>query len=162
MYKDFQLPCLLSGLKPLNSFSPNGQEPFCLNPLHPFLQWCIWCQHKEVGKPLCLAFQAGEDQLSTVHIKSERTMKILLQVYQHLHTPKPVGQASSACCVTNQHLTLGNETTQDQLEGASDTPETSLPVQGSGSAGNQMVAWHEISSLGIWKCISSLCPDLTP
>lgn len=158
MYKDFQLPCLLSVLKPSISFSAYGQEPFCLNPLHPFLQWCIWCHHKEVGKPLCLAFQAGEDQLSTVHIKSERTVKISLQVYQHLHTAKlPWAGKHSLLC---HQPTLGNETTQDQLKWP-------VALQGLHSLSRAVAVlvtkWlHNmncISSLGIWKCISSLCPD---
>lgn len=149
MYKEwFWASLSVSVLKLPNSFSPFVQEPFCPNPLHPVLQWCTQWHRKELGKPLCLAFQAGEEQPCTRDIKNKMTLKVLLQVYQHLHIPKALlaGKPSLLC---HQPTPWPWAMRQDQTSG---TAGASLPVQGNACmTGIAQALWGHQQ-----RC---LCPD---
>lgn len=136
MHKEqFGTSLSVSVLKPPISFSPCVQEPFCLNPLHPVLQWdASSATIRKWANPSVWHFRQKERINSALYITSKTT------VYTY---PCSFWQASTACWVTNQHLDTGQwDNTRPAGHGPMAVALQGLysPRQGSGSAGNQMPA----------------------
>lgn len=139
MYKE-QLGTFLSVsvLKPPISLSPYVQEPFCLNPLHPVLQWdASSATIRKWANPSVWHFRQKERINSALYIMSKTTVQVLLQLYQHLHIPMLL--------LAGKHSLLGHQPTPWHWAMRQHEASWTRP-NGSGTAGALLPA------PGKWQC----------